>query len=499
MPAKGSEPMGKGAGAGSGRRVVDRLPPWLGALSAGCWLIVVLGLLGGGVALWGRGGSESEIGLWVFSPMHQRMYEPIIEDWNAAEEEDGDDPSDRARVSQSLLGRPALRQRMLSGFFGGLPTADLIEVERTIAGQLFAGPLDAVGFVDLTDRIREEGLLEAMPPAAFSPWTSRGRIFGLPHDVHPVMLGVRMDLIEDAGLSIEGVETWEDFAAALRPLMADEDGDGEPDRYLLGLWPGTLDRDKIEMLLLQGGTGLFAADGSPVIASDANARVLAQMVSWCVGPNRFAADVPDFQPAGNQLKVDGYAIAFFMPDWMCNYWKNELQMMSGTLELMPLPALEPGGRRTSVWGGTMLGIPKTATDVEAAWAFAKRLYLSPELARAWYTEGDIITPIRTHWDDPVFDTPDPYFRGQAKGRLYVQHASQVPTRHASPFTPTAIQRVADAATGLLRYAQDNDIYEVSSLEPEAKRRLEIAQTSVERLMDANLFLGEAEAASELAP
>jgi len=97
---------------------------------------------------------------------------------------------------------------------------------------------------------------------------------------------------------------------------------------------------------------------------------------------------------------------------------------------MPLRAWAPGGRRTTVWGGTMLGIARDAEDPDALWEFAKHLYLSDELARALYTEGQIITPVTEHWDDPVFDEPDPYFQGQAKGRLYIQAAPDVPRRSA---------------------------------------------------------------------
>lgn len=455
----------------------------MGAFSFGCWLIASAGVVGGIVALSSQEERSDAMTMWIFADIHRVLYAPIIEEWNQA-----DGPDAQQDVRATMLGMPALQRRMLSGFFGGLHTADLIEVERTMAGQLFAGPIDSVGFVDLTDRLRDEGLLEEVPNASLSPWTTRGRVFGLPHDVHPVLLGVRMDLVEEAGLSLDGVETWEDFAEALRPLMTDEDNDGEPDRYLLAMWPSFLHRDKIEALLLQGGTGMFDADGMPVLNSAANARVLATLVSWCVGPDRIAADVQDFQASGNRLKSEGYAVAYVMPDWMCRVWKNELPDMAGTLEIMPLPAFEPGGRRVSVWGGTMLGIPKTTPDFEAAWEFARYLYFSPELARELYSEGDIVTPIRSFWDDPIFDQPDPYFRNQAKGRVYVDAIEDVPPRNASPYTQFAIFRAADASSALLRFAQDTGTHDTESLMPEAQRLLNRAQESVERVMQRNMFI-----------
>lgn len=457
-------------------------------MSLGVWLIIATGVVAGALLLMSTTTIEDDrerMELWVFADMHVRLYEPVIERWN--KEQGG---AGAPAVEQTMLGVPALQRRMLAGFFGGLPTADLIEVERTMAGQLFAGPIDSVGFVDLTGLLEREDLLGQIPAASYTPWTTRGRIFGLPHDVHPVLLGVRMDILEEAGLTLDGVETWSDLIDALRPLVTDADGDGEIDRYLLAFWPNDMHREKIEALLLQSGGGLFDTNGQPTIATETHARTLATMVSWCVGPDRIAADVRDFQATGNQLKADGYAVAYFMPDWMCNVWRNELPSMAGTLEIVPLPAAEPGGRRASVWGGTMLGIPKTAPDFDAAWRFAKHLYFSPELARELYTKGDIVTPNRSFWDDPVFDTPDPYYRGQRKGRLYIDHIEQVPARNASPFNQTAMVRIANASTALLRYAEREGFHEPDDLEEEAMRQLKIAERGVRRLMARNLFVGE---------
>ena len=461
-------------------RLADRLPPWAAGLSGGCILIIVAGLIAAPIALTGGTRASSAMQLWLFAATHEILYQPMVDEWNADAEARGALP-----IEMSMLGLAPLQRRVMSGFYGGLPTADLVEIERTMAGQVFSGPVEAVGLVDLTDRMRDAGMFDKFPETSLSPWTSRGRVFGIPHDVHPLLLGVRADLVEGAGISLDNIETWDDFARTLAPMMRDDNNDGDPDRYLLGFWP--TQTEKVEILLLQGGTGLFDENGALTLVSEANARVLATMVSWCVGPNRIAADVKDFEASGNKLKTDGFALAFFMPDWMCNVWKNELPHMAGTLEIMPLPAFEPGGRRVSVWGGTMLGIPKTSQNIDAAWDAAQHLYFDSEFARELYRAGDIITPINTYWADPVFDEPDDYFRGQAKGRLYIEHIPGIPARNASPYNQTAVFRVADAAMALIDYANDNALYTPAELEAEAMNQLQAAERAILRVMNRNAF------------
>ncbi len=459
--------------------LAERLPPWMTGFSLGSWVIFIIGAVSALILFIPRDHIDADMSFWIFSREHEPMYAPIVEDWNATHD---------TTIKMSMLGMAGLEQRMFNGFRGGLPTADIIEAEYRHAGRAFAGPIDAIGFLDLTDRIKAEGLDESIISTSFTPWTTRGHIFGLPHDVHPVLLAYRADIIEQYGIDVSTIETWDDFAEVFRPIMADNNGDGKPDHYPLAFWPWQ--DDKVELLLYQGGTGLFDANGQPNINTPENARVLATMVSWCVGPDRIAYDVRDFEDNGNKLKREGLTAAYFTPDWMCGVWKNQFPDMAGKLQIIPLPAFEPGGRRASVWGGTMTGIPKTCENPDEAWEFVKHIYLSPDLAEQLWHAGDIVSPVKAMWDNPMYDEPDEYFRGQRKGRLYIDHIPQVPPRYPSPYNLAARRSVRDAALKLLEYAQDNDVFDKESLIPRAEKVLDEAQRHIKRLVDRNVFLKE---------
>jgi len=450
---------------------------WIRSFSLGTIVIALMAIASSiGVLVW-QPDREHGLEMWIFSLEHEALYRPVLEQRERAGGE---------HVNLRVLATAALERRMMSGFFGGLRTADLIEVERQMAGLAFTGPLEAVGFTDLTDHLVETGLMEQINKPSFGPWTSRGRVFGLPHDVHPVMLGYRADIVEAAGIDVSQIETWDDFARVLAPLMTDEDGDGKPDRYLLGLWE--TDSDRLETLLLQAGGRFFDERGAAVMDQERNAWALSQIVSWCVGPTRIAADVPDFSAGGNRLKEEGYAVAYIMPDWMCNVWRMQMPNLAGKVKVMPLPAFEPGGRRTSVWGGTMLGIPKTTVSFERSWQVATDLYFSEELAKKLYSNNDIITPVKSHWSDPVFDAPDPYFSGQAKGRMYIDLAPDVPARTSSPYNKLARDRFRDAAVAVAEWARREGKCHPAELIDKCREELARAQGAVMRQMERNVFL-----------
>jgi arabinosaccharide transport system substrate-binding protein len=136
----------------------------------------------------------------------------------------------------------------------------------------------------------------------------------------------------------------------------------------------------------------------------------------------------------------------------------------------------------------MLGFPKSAGNFEKNWEFAKRLYISRELAvRSWRTFG-VLTPVKEFWDDPVFDEPNAYYSNQPKGRLFIEQADHVPVRTSSPFEPLALREVANALSALIRYANDHRIDDADALMDRAGELLSKAQHNVVLQMERNVFL-----------
>ncbi len=406
--------------------------------------------------------------LWTFAEGHAEMYEQLVERWEIEND-----------LGITLLSMAALERRMMGGFLSDAPLAGLIEIERRMAARAFAGPVEAIGFTDLAPRLEAEGLLESINPASFGPWRVGNKIFGIPHDVHPVMLSYRADICEQYGVDIGAIETWDDFEREMRKVMIDQNADGEIDHYPIAF--GLTHRDQLELLLLQAGGGLFDANAKPMLDSDANAGTLVRLSRWIAGEEPIAADAAWDTAGGQSQLISGRALCSFVPDWQCQVWRNKMPQLAGKVRLLPLPAWEPGARRTSVWGGTMLAIAKGNPHQDELWALAKRLYLSPESARALYEESGIISPIADRWDDPIYDTPDPYFMGQTKGRDYIDLANQIPARHPSVFNEEALDLLSTALSTLVRErraGEQND----ANLAQRAAALLQQAQTTLKSRM-----------------
>jgi arabinosaccharide transport system substrate-binding protein len=136
----------------------------------------------------------------------------------------------------------------------------------------------------------------------------------------------------------------------------------------------------------------------------------------------------------------------------------------------------------------MLGVTKASRTPDAAWAFAQQLYLSPANAARLYEEARIISPIKANWTQPFYDEPDPYFCGQAIGRMYIRLAPDVPLRPSSPYYNLASQLLNQSVIQLCQYADDHQLYDAAALTPEAQRLLDGAQRELRAQMDRNVFL-----------
>ena len=96
--------------------------------------------------------------------------------------------------------------------------------------------------------------------------------------------------------------------------------------------------------------------------------------------------------------------------------------------------------------------------------------------------------MKTIWDDPIYDEPDPFYSGQPNGRLFIEQAPCVPVRSSSPFLDFAAEEVGIAFGRLIDYAGAEGIASPDALHPKARELLAKAQRNVERQVNRSVFI-----------
>jgi arabinosaccharide transport system substrate-binding protein len=438
---------------------------------AAAFCILVLAILSGlYLARFPVTGKRTTLTFWTFANTHYDAYMAAKPSFERAH------PG--VTVDIQLVNGTAVTSRLQAAFWADLDVPDVVEVEISSAGSFFRGPLGHVGFVDLTDRIHQSGLWDRMVQARFAPYTSRGRIFGLPHDVHPVQLAYRRDIFEKEGVDVGKIETWDDFIAVGRRLTRRA---GPNPRYMIE-FPDT-DASRLEMCLFQRGGGYFDPQGRCIFDNETSVRTMLWYVPLVAGPNRIGSDLGGGQILTKAVE-DGYLLCLVAPDWRTKSFEKDIPRMKGRMALMPLPAVTRGGRRTSTWGGTMIAITKHCKNPDLAWKFMLHLYLDKKELAERFRGTNIIPALRDAWEQPAFHEPRPYWSGQKLGEMYAKLAPQVPFQYTSPFISTAKAKLSEALVACVQqYNSRGD----AGFEAFVRWRLKESADQVRKLMARNPY------------
>ena len=269
------------------------------------------------------------------------------------------------RIHIQLVSDRAVKDRLQSALMTDAEVPDLVETLADSMGYFTQGPVEDIGFMDLTDLLKQEQvndvtLYDRFVESRFSRLSRNGRIYALPHDVHPLMLCYRRDIVEDElGIDINQIETWDDFTRIGRQVTKDLDGDGNPDRFMIDL--DKAGGDFIIPLLQQRDEGLFDVDGNLTLDTEGVVDTIVWYIRQCYGLNRIAFSAGWGQTLAKTIS-DGLVLFYYCPDWRSKQFEMDVPQLEGKLALMPLPAWKPGGRRVSTWGGTGLAITKACKN-----------------------------------------------------------------------------------------------------------------------------------------
>ncbi len=408
-----------------------------------------------------------KVTFWVFADTHYEAYKKSIPAFEAAH------PG--VKVDLQLVSNNGLAARLQNAFLADLDVPDMVEIEISSSGTFFRGPLKDIGFADLTERIHSTGLWDKMVHARFAPYTNRGHIFGLPHDVHPVQLAYRRDIAEQLGIDVNKIETWDDFIKVGHRITQLNK------RYMIDL--SDSGGDNLETCLFQRGGGYFDPDGKCILDNETAIKTMCWYVPLVAGPNRIGNSLGWGQVLTKAVE-DGYTLFLFCPDWRSRSFEKDIPRVAGKMALMPLPAVQHGGARTSTWGGTMLGITKRCKEPDLAWALAMHLYLDkPQLAER-FRQTSILPAMSEAWNQEAFHEKNAYYSGLALGDSYARLAPDVPFQYTSPFIGVAKAKLGSA---LVACVQEYSAHPDRDLEPFARAELKRCANDVRTLINRNPY------------
>ena len=345
-------------------------------------------------------------------------------------------------VDIKLVDGASLLNRLTAAFVRGSGAPDASEIEITGIGRFFKGEPEDIPFEDLEElaaQYGDAGWTERIVQARFAPWSYKGHIFGMPQDLHPVVMVYRQDMFEELGYPDlpSVVETWEDFRRVALDVSRPKEVDAEHPRYAIGLH--IKDFWEFWQLLLQRGGGIYDEERRVVIDSPEAEEVLRFYTDLFVKHNVAwpVRDLPSFWAAVKRNEV----MAFTAADWFIGFLRNNVPEQAGKWRAMPMPAWPPGGRRVSTHGGTTTVIPRQGKQKEMAWKFTRFLYLNREETVKRALKTRVMPAMHESYEDPrLLDDRFGYLGDQRLGRLLAGLRNDIPRVYLhSSWTEASVQ------------------------------------------------------------
>jgi arabinosaccharide transport system substrate-binding protein len=444
--------------------------------------ILILALLSGAAVLWSSQMQASDHPDLIFATFSKEQGAAYSVAMPAFEEKY------HCHVTIEVVDQAALKNRLASALLVGAKVPDMVELIDGSMGYFTKGPIKDVGFVDLTNVMHSSGLYDRIVKSRFTKWSSRGHIFCLPHDVHPVMLCYRRDLIEQMGIDVNQLTTWDKFCAVGREIVKKStDSAGVVQHYMLDL--PTDGFDGLRLLILQHGGSIFDDKGQVCFDSPGNAQVICWYVKQLEGKDRIGFPCGWGQPLSRAM-IDGLCLFYICPDWRTQQFQMDVPSLEGKLDLMPMPAWEPGGLRTSTWGGTGLAISKQCQQrgqFDLAWKLAQYLYLDPQQLGDRFATTHVLPPEKDLWNLPVFDERSSFYSNIKLARVYANLAPLIPQEFVSPYQEQAAGKLSIAFQDALQYYNDHGD---NGLQEYVQGDLRANADYVRRIMARNVFLAQ---------
>ncbi|MER5635471.1 extracellular solute-binding protein [Kitasatospora sp. NPDC002227] len=320
----------------------------------------------------------------------------------------------------------------------GLPDLLTVEGERLPA---YLGSFPA-GFYDLTALAGQHQ--SRFAPAAWTTVTDpQGKVRALPWDIGPCGLFYRTDLFRQAGIDPATILTWDDYVRAGVRLRS------ATGQKLLVL--DSVKDSTIGMLLQQQGQSLFAGGGKVAVGTPQAVKALTLL--------KTLADqgLVDYEKGWDGLVTAtkaGKAATAPTAAWWSGTLTSEMPELKGKFDVLPLPAFEAGGVRTSDAGGSTLAVTAQSKNPQLAWAFTEFLLADTGNQISMLKNEGIFPAYLPALADPFIDAPQEYYGGKPVFRVFADLAKAIPPVEYTKDDAKAGQIMATTVAGVLLHGDD---------------------------------------------
>jgi arabinosaccharide transport system substrate-binding protein len=340
---------------------------------------------------------DIELEFWTFVDNHA--------DFLIAQAERFNEENDKYNITlnATTIEFAEMHDKLLVALQSGTGAPDLVDIEigrfATFArGDIPLHPLD-----DVVEPYRDELVQERL-----APYEVGGVPYGIDYHLGAYVMYYNKDIMDEAGVDVDAIETWDDYIEAGKQVVANTDA--------VMATVETTGPFSIRGPMLQNGGGIYDENNELIMDSPENVEAV-ELVGSMVHEHGIATVAPGgdhHEAAFFESFNNGESASLWMPQWYMTRFRDQMPDTEGKMLVRPLPAFEPGGTVSTMGGGTGTAITNQIDEskLEAAKEFLGYAKLTYDAqVRLWTELG--FDPFRNDvYGDAALGDPDPWFNNE---------------------------------------------------------------------------------------
>jgi lactose/L-arabinose transport system substrate-binding protein len=269
------------------------------------------------------------------------------------------------------------------------------------------------------------------------------KILGLPWDSAPVGLFYRKDMLDQAGIDISSIQTWQDWYDAGIKMKAATNGKV---KLMAGVTSKT--DDLFMYMLQQQGLSIFDAQGQINISNEKAVKTLSLLQKMIKAGMIY--DTPNGKPDKLQAAKQEKVASLLEGVWFTGLFADQIPEQKGKWRVMMPPSFEPNLIQAGNMGGSFLVVLKTSKNPKAAYSFIENALATTQGQLTMFKHYALFPSYMPSYKDNSLNEPVSYFGGQPIWRLFAEATANIPTIHYTKDYKQSLEIVANAIHPVLQ-------------------------------------------------
>lgn len=398
-------------------------------------------------------GEFTELELWTFAGPHATFFEKAAERWNE------ENPDNKIKLKAETYPFDQMHNNLQLALQSGEGAPDLADIELAKFPNFLKGEPQ---LLPLNDLIQDE--LDKFVTERLDIYSKDGKYYGAPTHLGATVAYYNKDVLEEAGVSADDIETWEDFVEVGKVVV---EKTGKPMTTIpsnwYGLWP----------YVTQRNSDFINESGELTINNETNVETL-EFIEKMVHEDEIAIVSPGGEYHSEEFygfMNDGGAASIIVPLF---YMKDFLEYMPDLEQKMiikPLPIWDENSKKTVGMGGTGTVVTNQTDHEELAKDFLYFSKLSVQGNIQLWKDLGFDPPRWDVWDMEELQEDNIYYQYFHEGifELLLSIKDDIASVNISPMTPDILEELdTDVMHSVLRERNKtpqealDDAYEVIS-------------------------------------